>query len=298
DRLARKSGKIYIPRVIEAPHINKLLESETHGMEPVMTGVSKEWNDADNPLELRFTPGRLDSFHFGPDTSTLRPLQEDEVRISVKGTGINFKDVIVALNQVNDDHIVQDFAGTVIQTGTTSNITLCLGGRSHVMKILDWMPFTEACAIPVAYATAQYGLCHLFRLKPGEHILIHAAAGAVGQAAIQIAQRITATIYVTVSTSEEKELLMNRYGIESSHFFSSRHISFAQQIMQKTSGRGVDVILNSLSGQALAECWRCLTAFGRFIEICNRDINTFKTLPMEPFQRNVSFFSLDVAQHT
>ncbi|KAI1080984.1 hypothetical protein F5B20DRAFT_588940 [Whalleya microplaca] len=310
--LLEQSGTFYIPRVVEAPHINRLLDFENSGGLPETTAVFKERESTENPLELRFVPGQLDSFHFVSSPSPSLTLHDNEVQVLVKATGMNFKDVMVALNQVADDHIGQEFAGIVTWIGSASRTTFRPGDRvcgitdgsfrtyvrakhSHLMKIPDYMPFTEASAIPVAYATAQYGICHLAQLKPNESILIHAAAGAVGQAAVQIAQHIGAIVYVTVSTPEKKQLLMERYGIEAQQFFSSRHISFAQQIMQRTRGKGVDVVLNSLSGQALTETWRCLATFGRFIEIGKRDITTFKSLPMEPFQRNVSFCSLDLA---
>lgn len=310
--LLEQGNAIYIPRVIESPHMNKLLHSELHGLRPEAVKVDRTWNSNENPLELRFIPGLLDSFHFSPDLAASRILQQDEVEVSVEATGINFKDVMVALNQVIDDHIGQEFAGVITKIGPNTKSAFCEGDRvcgivdgsfrtlvhakcSHVMRIPDSIPSTEACSIPVSYATAQYGLCHLARLKAGETILIHAAAGAVGQAAIQIAQRACAIVYVTVSTPAKKKLLIDRYGLDPSHFFSSRSTIFAQQIMHITAGKGIDVAFNSLSGQALTETWRCLAAFGRFVEIGKRDITTFKSLPMEPFQRNVSFCSLDLA---
>ncbi|XP_044721361.1 KR domain-containing protein [Hirsutella rhossiliensis] len=310
--LVEENGVISIPRVVEAPHINSLFDSEAHAEpRPVQVGKGVEAGAAD-ALELRFSPGRLDSLHFGPSASASLPLGNDQVRVRVMATGINFKDVMVALNQVADDHIGQEFAGVVTEVGAGlkgafgpgdhvcgiaagGGFQSCVRAKGcHTIKMPPGISFAEASAIPLAYATAQYGLHHLARLQPGESILIHAAAGAVGQAAIQLAQRAGAAIYVTVSTPEKKKLLMDRYGIEPSHFFSSRHILFAQQLLQRTGGKGVDVVLNSLAGQALRESWRCVAPFGRFIEIGKRDASTFKALPMEPFLRNVSFCSLDL----
>lgn len=309
--LVEQGGVIQIPRVVEAPHINKLLCSETHGPIPEPLNIDKEGAKSVEPMELCFSAGRLDSFFFGPDPSSRhRPLREDEIEVSVRATGINFKDILVALNRVIDDHIGQEFAGQVTRVG--SALTAFSPGdrvcgiangtfRSLVrapgictMKIPASMSYTEACAIPLAYATAQYGLCHLAQLEAGKSVLIHAAAGAVGQAAIQIAQHIGARVLVTVGSPEKKELLIHQYGIHPDHIFSSRHTAFSQEILQKTGGRGVNVVLNSLSGRALTESWRCLAPLGRFIEIGKRDINSFNSLPMEPFQRNVSFCSVDI----
>lgn len=310
--MTEDKGIMLIPRAIEAPHINNLLDSEIHGPKFQSLEVGGGEETGDEALELNFSPGRLDSFHFVQSRGTSPPLEESEIRILVKATGINFRDVLVALNQVSADHIGQEFAGVVVETGSRAASTFCPGDRvcgcgpgsfrtylttktSHVIKIPPGLSLVEASAIPMAYLTVQYGLSHLARLQPGESILIHAAAGAVGQAAIRLGQKIGAIIYVTVSSPEKKRLLMDSYGIESSHFFSSRHTRFAEQIMQVTEGKGVDVVLNSLAGRALSETWRCIAPFGRFIEIGKRDISAFKTLSMEPFARNVSFCSLDLS---
>ncbi|KAL7629617.1 hypothetical protein AAE478_001139 [Parahypoxylon ruwenzoriense] len=310
--LLEQQGVIQIPRVIEASHINKLLYSEMQGPSPEPLNIGSEGEESAEPMELRFAPGRLDSLSFGPDpSSTHCPLREDELEVSVRATGINFKDVLVVLNRVNDDHIGQEFAGQITRVGSALTTTFSPGDRVCglargtfrslvrapglcTMKIPASMSYTEACAIPLAYATAQYGLCHLARLEAGESVLIHAAAGAVGQAAIQIARHVGATALVTVSSPEKKELLIHRYGINPNHIFSSRHTTFSQEILQKTGGQGVDVVLNSLSGRALTESWRCLAPLGRFIEIGKRDSSSFNSLPMEPFQRNVCFCSVDI----
>ncbi|KAI1823452.1 hypothetical protein F4861DRAFT_549734 [Xylaria intraflava] len=309
--LLEQNGTIYIPRAIEAPDINALSYEDMNSSQRQSVRVNSE-GGYQAPLQLQFTPGRLDSFHFVPDTRLTLPLGEDEVEVVVKAVGINFKDVMVALNRVNEDYIGLEFAGEVRKVGSVAAAYFSPGDKVcgvaagcystyvrakcfNTLMIPTSMPYTEACAVPVAFATAQYGLCHLGRLQPGEKVLIHAAAGAVGQAAIQVAQHIGATVLVTVSSHEKKKMLMDKYGIPEGHFFSSRHTSFAYQLMRKTEGKGVDVVLNSLSGQLLQETWRCLAPFGRFIEIGKRDINTFKDLPMEPFERNISFCSLDLA---
>ncbi|RYO89820.1 hypothetical protein DL766_005136 [Monosporascus sp. MC13-8B] len=199
------------------------------------------------PLELRFSPGSLDSFQ---DASAPLPLQGDEIRVLVKATGINFKDAIVSLNQISGDHIGQEFAGVVTDASPKPEIPFRPGDvvcgiahgsfrtyvrvrKSHVMKIPPGMAFTETCAIPLAYASAQYGLCHLARLSASETILIHAAAGAVGQAAIQIAQRLSAQIYVSVSTPEKKKLLMDGYGIQVDRIFQHDISTLASRSWRK-----------------------------------------------------------------
>src|SRR2546430_307801 len=131
----------------------------------------------------------------------------------------------------------------------------------------DYMTFEEAASMPLIYHTAYYSLVTIGHLEVGESVLIHAAAGGVGQAAIAIAQMVGAEIFVTVGSTEKKHLVMKEYGIPEDHIFSSRDLSFAKGIMRATSGKGVDVVLNSLAGEALRLSWYCLAKFGRFLEI-------------------------------
>jgi len=308
--LMEENGVVYIPRVVEAPMVNSLLDSTLYGQTPHSVAVNGDIKDA---IELRFTPGRLNSLHFGPNNSfSQTPAQEDDrVLISVKATAISYRDVMIMVNQLLSGEPGCEVAGVVAEAGPSSGFSVgdrvCAlvpsGGfrslvwakSSQVIAVPPEMPFTEASAIPLAFATAQYALCHVARLRAGENVLIHAAAGGVGQAAIQITQRVGAVVYVTVSTPEKKALLIEKYGIEGSHIFSSRHVAFARQLKRETGTRGVDVVLNSLSGLALSETWRCVAPFGRFVEIGKRDMLASKNLPMDPFQQNVSYSAVDMA---
>lgn len=310
--ILEEDGKFYVPRVVESPLLNQLADKEANGYSLESYAVTEVNRKAGQLMELKFQSGRLESFHFAAASPSTTPLEANELRVSVKAAGINFKDVMVALNQVDDEVIGQEFAGVIIETGQGLKTDFQTGDRvcgiargtfcdvattnkSRIMRMPPNMSFTEAAAIPFAFATAHYGLSHLARVQPGETVLVHAAAGAVGQAAIQIIQAAGACIYVTVGSEEKKKLVTETYGINTDHIFSSRDLGFANKIMQFTGGKGVDVVLNSLSGQALIEGWRCLAPFGRFIEIGKRDMSAFKQLPMEPFLRNVSFASVDLA---
>jgi NADPH:quinone reductase-like Zn-dependent oxidoreductase len=305
--LLEQRGEICIPRAVEAPHVNCLFDSEIH-QSKIETVDSETVRDH---LKLAFSPGQLSSFRFVVDDSIASELLPDEVEVRVKATGLNFKDVLVALNRVHAHNIGQEFAGEVTRVGSALEQTFQPGDRvcglapgtfqtyirtrrSCIMKVPSSMSYTEAAASPLAYATAQYALAHLARLEVGETILIHAAAGGVGQAAIQIAQDRHAKVLVTVGTQDKKQLLIDQYGIDPADIFSSRHLTFSQEVMERTGGKGVDVVLNSLSGRALMETWRCMAPLGRFIEIGKRDIDEFRSLPMSPFQRNISFSSVDI----
>jgi acyl transferase domain-containing protein/NADPH:quinone reductase-like Zn-dependent oxidoreductase/NADP-dependent 3-hydroxy acid dehydrogenase YdfG len=298
-------GIILIPRVFEASDINRFVHSQTGEPELEKRVVSTEPSEA---LEIRFTTGQLDSFHFARDEIASQPLADDEVEIQVKAAGINFTDVMIVLGQMVGDDIGYECSGLVrrvgagvtmlspgdrvCHTGTGTFKTFVRSKEYAVMRIPDSLPFTEV--FPAVYLTAVYGIHHLGRLRQGESILIHAAAGAVGQAAIQLAQHIGADVFVTVSSEEKKALVKRLYGIPDDRVFYSRNLSFGRRIMHATNDRGVDVVLNSLSGEGLVESWRVLAPLGRFVEIGKRDIHSFQNLPMHPFSKNVSYHSLDL----
>lgn len=150
--------------------------------------------------------------------------------------------------------------------------------------------------LPFVFATALYGLCDRANIRSGESVLIHAGAGGVGIAAIQIAQIKGATVYATVSTEEKKDYLVNTFGVKRENIFNSRDSSFLPAVMAATNGKGVDVILNSLIGDLLHDSWRCCARFGRFVEIGKRDITDAGKLDMQVFKRNVTFTAFDVSE--
>jgi NADPH:quinone reductase-like Zn-dependent oxidoreductase len=136
-------------------------------------------------------------------------------------------------------------------------------------------------------------LFNLANLQKGNSVLIHSAAGGIGISAIKLAQYKRAEIYVTVGTEDKRLFLESEFGIPRSRMFSSRSMAFAKEILAATGGRGVDVILNSLTGELLDETWRICADGGTMVEIGKRDILDRKQLAMEPFDRNCSYRALD-----
>lgn len=155
--------------------------------------------------------------------------------------------------------------------------------------IPEGLSFEQAATIPVVHGTAWYGLVHLARVTKGQSILIHAAAGGVGQSAIQIAQHYGMEVYATVGSETKRRLLRETYNVPDDHIFNSRDLSFVQGVKRMTSGRGVDVILNSLSGEALRQTWHCIAPFGTFLEIGIKDILNNTELDMRPFLQDATF---------
>lgn len=160
-------------------------------------------------------------------------------------------------------------------------------------KIPDHISYPVAASFLTVTMTAIYALEHVARLQPGETVLIHSAAGGVGQMAIQIAQKCGARVFATCS-GPKRAFLRETFGLADEDIFSSRDESFRNEILAATGGRGVDVVLNSLSGKLLEATWYCLAPFGRFVEIGKRDIHENAGLPMDVFRRNVSFSSVDM----
>jgi len=163
-----------------------------------------------------------------------------------------------------------------------------------LVHIPDSISYESAASLICVYATVIYGLVDAGRLGKGETILIHAAAGGVGQAAINFSKYVGAEIFCTVSSPEKRDLLMNEYGIPDDHIFSSRDLTFVQGVMRMTNQKGVDLVLNSLSGELLRRSWDLVAPFGRFIEIGKKDAQANGRIELHPFLRNVTMASVEL----
>lgn len=263
------------------------------------------------PLVLKIgSPGLLDTLQFVEDERFAQPIANDEVEIETKCIGMNFKDLLTALGQVPNSTFGLECAGVVTRVGQNSEYvpgdkilmaaassfaTFARGKISAACKMPEGMSFMEAAAIPAQFGTAWEVVHEMARLRKGESILIHAGAGGTGQAAIQIAQYIGATVFATVGSNAKKALLMEQYGIPEDHIFYSRDTSFAKGIQRVTKGRGVDVVINSLAGLSLVASWECIASYGRFIEIGKKDIMSNSNLPMFSFRKNASFMGFDAS---
>ncbi len=305
-----REGLLCVNRTVDATDFNDSVFSKFARNEP------EPWKFGEEPqraLSLTIeSPGLLDTLHFVDDDEAEKRPGAEEIRIKVETVGVNFKDILIALGQSPSQILGGECAGTVTHIGENVELTrfkpgdrvCCIvrggfktyafGHMSWTSKIPDDMPFSIAASLPVVFCTSHYALFHLAHLKKGESILIHSAAGGVGQAAIQLAQLAEAEIYVTVGTEEKKELLMEKYNIPDDHIFSSRNTSFAHGVKRMTNFHGADVILNSSTGESLRQSFECIAPLGRFIEIGKKDINMAESLSMLPFLQNVTFASADI----
>ncbi|KFY81215.1 hypothetical protein V499_00041 [Pseudogymnoascus sp. VKM F-103] len=306
---SEEGGVLRIKRAVEDAKLNQYIAARTTSV-PLETELQDIWQQ-ERALKLKIKNfGSLDSFFFDDDFAMYEPLPEDQVEIEVCAVGLNFRDILISMGEISDNYLGNECSGVVTDVGANVHhlsvgdrvAAWCLGSFSTRMRnpahcvqpIPDTMSFSTAAGLPLAYVTAYYGLIYVAHLSKGESVLIHAAAGGVGQAAIQIAKMVEAEIFVTVGTELKKTHLIETYGIAEDHIFGSRDLKFARGIEQATSGRGIDVVLNSLAGDALQATWKCIAPFGRFVEIGKKDIDINTKLEMSPFAKNVTFTSVDV----
>ena len=301
-------GLIHIPRILPNQEKDRYVERETRPPVP----VAQPFKQANRCLKLKLgQAGLLDSIFFVDDEIEYSSLEEDDVEIDIRATGMNFKDVMIGLGQLPLFHDLGiECSGVVTAVGSkvktiSSGDWVCgiaKGAYANkvrtsqylVTQLMPSMDFVGAASIPVVYCTAYYALHEAARLLKGESVLIHAAAGGVGQAAVMLAQRIQAEIFVSVGTLEKKALMRDRYGIPDDHIFSSRDSSFQQELWHLTGQKGVDVVLNSTAGQTLHQSWHSLAPLGRFVEIGKRDLVLNSNLEMGKFEDAVSFSAVDI----
>ncbi len=218
------------------------------------------------------------------------PLAPDQIRIAVRAAGINFRDVLVALGMVPKlgewDVIGYECSGVVLDVGSGVGelvpgdrvMGLFTGGfgpraitdHRNVTKMPQGWSFAEAASVPLAFLTAYYGLIDLAKLRSGERLLIHAAAGGVGMAAIQIAQHLGAEVFATASPPKWE--VLREMGCEQSRIASSRDLGFKTQFSDLTDSEGMDVVLNSLSGEFVDASLELLSRDGRFLEMGMTDV--------------------------
>ncbi|NEO13876.1 MULTISPECIES: type I polyketide synthase [unclassified Moorena] len=273
DQIAIRQGRRYVARLVQKPH-----------KQPITS--------ADQPVQLKLPEyGVID--HLNWQLMQRRVPLATEVEIEVAAVGLNFRDVLNALGllkdyyashlgissaqqltfglecagkitavgaQVSQWQVGDEVIATMVHDGFSSFITV---PAEYVMPKPKHMSFTEAATLPLTFLSAYYGLQHLAKIQPGERVLIHAAAGGVGQAAVQIAKLAGAEIFATASPSKWE--FLKSLGIK--HVMNSRTLEFAGEILEHTAGKGVDVVLNSLNGEYIPKSLEVLAPTGRFIEI-------------------------------
>ena len=301
-----RGGIVYVPRLYEDDEVEDLIVK--HGRLP--TPEQQLFQQPNRALTLKHDgTGTVSGLYFEDQMTSVSSLDKGRIRVEVKAMGVNFRDVMVLLGHI-DGFLGHDCSGVVSEIG--SGVTnVCVGDRVcalgrdtfstnlecnalNAVQIPDEMSFPDAASIPAVFCTAYYSLVTIAKLQRGESVLIHAAAGGVGQAAMIIAQMIGADIYATVGNESKKEHLIAVYGLRSDRIFSSRCSDFGQEIREATNQLGIDVVLNSVDGELLRISWENLAKFGRFLEIGKMNIDRNSRLNMATFSKSITFASVDL----
>ncbi|AVH63679.1 polyketide synthase [Nostoc sp. 'Peltigera membranacea cyanobiont' N6] len=256
------------------------------------------------------SPGILETLRF--QTAKRQKPGAGEVEIEIYAAGLNYKEVLLALGmlpvQSNTPlNFGLECAGKIVALGegvegyqlgdeVIAFSSSCFSAftttsASYVAPKPNHLSLEEAATIPISFMTAYYALNKLGRLCKGESVLIHAAAGGVGMAAIQIAQTIGAEIFVTAG-SPEKRAFLHSLGIE--YVMDSRSLAFADEVMQYTNGKGIDVVLNSLGGEFIPKSLSILAPYGRFLELGKQNIDENSQVGLRLSEKSLSFFTIDL----
>ena len=309
DEFREQDGLLEVQRIYRSPREDSHIRN--HLEDSIRVG---SLNDDRTRFQLTIgKPGLLDSLHFVRDEDVQdTPLADYELELQVKATGVNFRDVMASMGLIPVTQLGYEASGIVLRAGTRAaerfqpgdRVSALSTGGMHTTKarcdsrvtakMPDAMSFEVGAAVPVTHATAYYALVRLAKLRQGQSILIHAAAGGVGQAAIQLATHLGLIIYATVGSDDKRQFLVKQYAIPEEHIFNSRDSSFAKAVQRVTRGCGVDCVLNSLSGELLRVSWNCLATHGTFVEIGFRDITDNMRLDMRPFSKGTTFTFLNL----
>lgn len=240
------------------------------------------------PYDARLVPpetGALDELRWA--AAPIQAPGPGEVRVRVHFVGVNFRDVLLSLGVYagTDGVLGAECCGVVEAIGADVH-DLRLGDRvfglaqgsmassvvvpaAFVVPLPDGIRPEQAAALPVAFLTGMLGLYRIARIGSGTRVLIHAAAGGVGLAAVQLAQRCGAEVHATAGSAAKREYLRS-LGVQ--HVYDSRSLAFADEVLAATDGRGVDVVLNSLAGDFIAASVRALATDGWLLELGKRDV--------------------------
>ncbi|MGW6913936.1 SDR family NAD(P)-dependent oxidoreductase [Kitasatospora sp. NPDC054939] len=300
DQVALRAGRRLVARLVPGgPDVD----------EPAPTAP---WRASDQPFRLATDrPGFWDAVGYRP--LARRAPGPGEVEIEVTAAGLNFIDVMKTMGTYPDRSggaalLGGECAGRVTAVGAGvcglavgDRVAACAMGAlashltlraEHVQPVPDGLSDADAAGLPLVLGTAWYALHDLARLEAGETVLVHSAAGGLGLAAVQVARALGAEVIATAGTEEKRAHLR---GLGIAHVFDSRDLSWAQGVHRATGGRGVDVVLNSLTGAAIPLGLDALAEDGRFVEVGKKDIYGARNLSLAAFRKSISFASVDLA---
>ncbi|KAK6702033.1 hypothetical protein SNK04_011938 [Fusarium graminearum] len=308
--LAYEKGTVSIPRVLPDNTFLKWARSSWDASTVAETETTLHQGERALKLEVA-TTGLLSSLQFvGSDLPV--DLGPSEIEVKSDAFGVNYKDLCVALGQTGSDtQMIGEFAGVVTAVGQDMSDLYQVGDRvmgfgaqpySNLSRVNGYLAYktpssisnTTAASVAYGFVAAYQCIKKLARLEQGQSVLIHSATGAVGQAAIQLARSIGADIFCTVGNREKRQFLVDTYGIPEERIFSSQTGSFKSSIKRLTNSEGVDVVLNTSTGEMLRESLDCVKSLGVFIELGKSEIHKASQLSMAAFQKSITFNTFDL----
>ncbi|KAJ6103160.1 hypothetical protein N7486_005587 [Penicillium sp. IBT 16267x] len=295
---------IHVGRLREWDEADNFLALPSSGPNPELVQLG----DVSGPIELNFpaSESRPRQLCWAPDHQHVQDLGPSEVEVIICAIGLNSEsDAALTSNEasgvvvnvglvvksvISGDHVV------FTTSGRSSHCfrTLARVEQSSVVKVPENVPLDIAAGLPSIYATAIYGLTEVARLREKDTILIHNGATAQGQAVLQYAGLLGASIYTTVSTAEDRELLISEYGIPAERIFSNRDLGFSKAVMRTTNGIGVDIVFNTLAGEALQESLACVAPFGHFIQASNDTTRADTIIDLATMQKCVTVTNVNI----
>ncbi|MEV6569186.1 SDR family NAD(P)-dependent oxidoreductase [Streptomyces kronopolitis] len=232
--------------------------------------------------------GTLDHLTLLPHDDAERPLQQGEIRLAVRAAGVNFRDVLNVLGMYPGDAGAFGLEGAGVVTETGPGVIgfapgdrvmglfpsafgpVVVADERMVIRVPEGWSFAQAASVPVVFLTAYFALVELGGVQAGESVLVHAGAGGVGMAAVQLARHLGAEVFATASPGKWGTL--RALGLDEAHIASSRDLDFEGSFLAATGGRGVDVVLDSLAREFVDASLRLLPRGGRFLEMGKTDI--------------------------
>ncbi|MET9110883.1 beta-ketoacyl synthase N-terminal-like domain-containing protein, partial [Streptomyces zhihengii] len=281
DHVRLRGGEVRVPRLARAGGPDTLLPP------------------AEGPWRLETAKaGSLDALRLAPAPEADAPLEPGQVRIAVRASGVNFRDVLIALGMYPGESapwLGDEAAGVVLETGAAVThlapgdrvlgivprafATRTVADARMVVRVPEDWSHETAASVPIVFLTAWMGLVELAGVREGEAVLVHAGAGGVGMAAVQVARHLGAEVFATASPA--KWGVLRELGLDDARIASSRSLEFRERFLGATGGRGVDVVLNALSGEFVDASLDLLPRGGRFVEMGRTDIREPETVAAE-----------------
>ncbi|KAJ5637355.1 hypothetical protein N7490_007234 [Penicillium lividum] len=299
-----RNKTVHVGRLREWNGADEFLALPSRGPNPKPTQLG----DVARPIKLSFPTSESETRQlcWATDYQHAQDLEPSKLEVEIRAIGLNsepssalksneasgvVKRVGIAVEGfVSGDHVVF----TTSEKGSHCFRTLAQVDQSRVIKLPENVPVEVAAGLPSIYSTAIYGLTEVAHLRENGTLLIHNGATALGQAVVQYALFLGAAIYITVPTAEDREFLVSEYGISADHIFSNKDLSFVRTVMRHTNGVGVDVVFNTLTGEALQESLSCIAPFGHFIHVPSKTTRVDAMLDLTATQKCVTVATVDV----